>query len=358
MSERHANGSLKIPRLEIGVEERRTKTENRKSLFSVNPEPNFKISSDNRLASSQLFIDKCIQTEVQKDENNLNETLKSFISFKNTINLTIENNDFDELEKSYLAHLKSEKASKPKTHRKKTKIVKLGHDDSGLAYKLFSNGDKYHGTLDGTNFNGYGKLTKANGTFYEGGWEQGVKNGRCKEVTKFGEKFIGTYKNGLRDGYGCLKYLTGDTFFGYFSQGNFSNFGLLICKNGLKYKGEWENGVFHGQGDLLYPNGDKYSGNFVQGKKEGEGTFTWKSGPSYNGEWRKGLRHGKGVHTQPNGATFNVRYKEGVRVNNIDKIRKAFNIRVKEKFQIKNDLKELGVNVEDHYDFESSEFSL
>lgn len=123
----------------------------------------------------------------------------------------------------------------------------------------------------------------------------------------------------------------------------------------MKYKGEWSDGVFNGEGELDYANGDKYIGTFKMGKKDGKGIFTWKSGPYYSGEWKDGVRHGNGVHTQANGINFNVTYKKGVRIDKIVSLVSIFAFKQSVVDKAKNDLKELGIEVEEE---ESSEISL
>ena len=43
-------------------------------------------------------------------------------------------------------------------------------------------------------------LRKKDGEKYRGGFQNGVKHGKCIEVDKDGLRFEGSYRNGVRDG--------------------------------------------------------------------------------------------------------------------------------------------------------------
>lgn len=327
----------------------------RKSIFSeMNKE------KQKQLIPNGLLRDKEVQTDLKLNESNEEqlELMKSFIGMKNSQNLRRDSVDeFKELEKHYESILSSARSKKPE--KKKTKIYQIGLSKKTEVLKVFSNGDKYQGEISQDKFHGEGKLTKLDGTFYEGGWKKGVKDGKCREFTEKGEVFIGKYKNGKRNGYGCVKYYNGDKYFGYFKEGKFSKFGIFESHKGIRYEGEWYEGFFEGKGSICYANGDKYDGEFKFGRKNGHGTFIWNNGPYYTGEWYNGVRHGHGVHTQASGENVEVYYENGKRLKIVTSLKKAittYGMENRAKDGI--DLKKYGIQYEEEDGVNISDISL
>ena len=61
--------------------------------------------------------------------------------------------------------------------------------------------------------------------WYEGGWEDGERNGQGTYTSPDGEKYVGGWEDGKRNGQGTYTSPDGD-----------------------KYVGGWKDGEFHGQG--------------------------------------------------------------------------------------------------------------
>ena len=114
----------------------------------------------------------------------------------------------------------------------------------------FDDGAWYCGEISDSLFNGYGKMTYADSTVYEGDWKQG-----------------------LWDGNGDLFYPDGDFYSGEFKEHEFSGYGTYIYSDGAKYEGYWENGMFNGNGTMSYADGSIYAGEWKDDRKHGLGVL-------------------------------------------------------------------------------------
>ena len=83
--------------------------------------------------------------------------------------------------------------------------------------KQFDNGDIYEGCTDVEGrFNGKGKYTWANGSYYDGDWVNNKKQGSGEYKFIDGSLFSGNWINDKRDGFGKLISSNGDTFEGMY----------------------------------------------------------------------------------------------------------------------------------------------
>ena len=111
--------------------------------------------------------------------------------------------------------------------------------------------------------------------------------------------YEGYVKNGLAHGIGKLfrKDQRGDVeecYEGGFEEGKKNGYGVLTMKKGEIYKGQWVNDKKHGNGKQLYANGDIYKGNYKEDKREGFGFLELENGYSYEGDFKNNLFNGKG----------------------------------------------------------------
>lgn len=89
---------------------------------------------------------------------------------------------------------------------------------------------------------GYVAYSKGEGQ-YEGGWADGLREGRGTHIDADGSSYEGEWKAGLRHGRGKAVFTLG---------GN--------------YEGEWRDDVFHGQGRIVYGgSGRSWAGEFRDG---------------------------------------------------------------------------------------------
>jgi hypothetical protein len=73
----------------------------------------------------------------------------------------------------------------------------------GIGTLIYSNGDVYEGSWDQDQRHGFGKFVSVhNGqsVMYEGGWKDGIKEGRGKLTFANGDYFEGKWVKGLLDG--------------------------------------------------------------------------------------------------------------------------------------------------------------
>ena len=102
--------------------------------------------------------------------------------------------------------------------------------NSSLEFKPFhktKNGCIYQGEVDKQTglFEGLGALTKPEGSFYQGWWKQGKKNGYGREVSANYTVYVGNFNQNCKCEYGELSHY-----------------------DGRLYKGTFLNGLKHGRG--------------------------------------------------------------------------------------------------------------
>ena len=140
----------------------------------------------------------------------------------------------------------------------------------------YSNGDRYQGSTDDYGLkHGYGRYNWANGNFYDG-----------------------EYQNDMRNGKGKLASANGDFYSGEFQYNKIHGYGKLTWANGEIYDGDFKDDKMHGHGKLTMANGNIYYGEFNTGKRHGYGICTrtkywWIH--RYEGGWSNDKRHGQGV---------------------------------------------------------------
>ena len=170
-----------------------------------------------------------------------------------------------------------------------------------------------------------GSFVSINGLVrYEGGWKEGMYDGKGKLTNTDRNVYQGQFKEGHFSGQGLMTYTNGDVYQGAWDMGKRSGVGEVTFSDGSKYKGNWKNDKMNGLGELVKPNLDKYECKFVddemkgegkilyvngnvytgdiqKGLKEGEGTMLYKDGSQYSGEWLEDKYHGKGIFTDKDG---------------------------------------------------------
>ena len=151
---------------------------------------------------------------------------------------------------------------------------------------LYPNGNTYEGKWN-VNPDGYGVYTLADGTRYEGEWEQGKL---IQEITKDDQTklYHGIYV--LSGGAAYIGTWT-ETWFNWNRTGQ----GTMYYADGSVYTGEWKDNVKNGQGSLIWPSGDRYEGGFVDGGLAGQGTMYYADGSRYEGQWGADCWQGQGT---------------------------------------------------------------
>lgn len=183
---------------------------------------------------------------------------------------------------------------------------------------LYPNGNTYEGKWN-VNPDGYGVYTLADGSRYEGEWEQGkliqeiTKDNQTKlyhgiYVMSGGAAYIGTWTETWfswnRTGQGTMYYSDGSVYAGEWKNDMRNGQGTLTWADGNQYEGDFVENEITGYGVYTQSNGNRFEGEWVNGTINGSGVYTWESGARFEGEWVDGLINGPGVYTWPNGDRF------------------------------------------------------
>lgn len=147
----------------------------------------------------------------------------------------------------------------------------------------------YKGDLVNSMREGFGTLTRADGSTYRGYWVNNKRHGEGEERQQDGSIYDGDWANDCKNGWGVTTYL-----------------------DGTEHKGDWKDGVKRGWGRIIYGAGnDKlrgrvYSGNWrTEGDNlYGKGEILYPNGDTYNGEWLTEARHGSGIHKAVGGNIY------------------------------------------------------
>ena len=163
--------------------------------------------------------------------------------------------------------------------------------------------DVYEGPLVDGLREGFGKLTYADGSVYEGEFANGLPSGN-NETLLFadGRRYQGTFIEGQMQGYGTLEWPNGDVYVGTFNANAITGSGTFYWQNGnVSYKGTIENGQRHGLGVMIWPDGRRYDGAFRQNERHGFGIYRNSDGSSFRGFFESNQRHGDGVFVDADG---------------------------------------------------------
>ena len=152
-------------------------------------------------------------------------------------------------------------------------------------------GDFVHGEAHGR-----GRLSMADGGYYEGDFERDEITGSGERCWSDGKKYVGAFEMGEMHGRGTLVFPDGATYAGGFERNARSGRGALVARDGSRYDGEWALDEKHGEGvETVAATGERYEGGFERGKRHGRGAWRrGKDGDAYSGEWSDGRRHGDG----------------------------------------------------------------
>ena len=97
-----------------------------------------------------------------------------------------------------------------------------------------------------------------------------------------------------KSGQGKFKWADGSTYEGQFEDNNINGKGIYTWGDKRKYIGDWKNNKMDGHGVFTWPDGRKYQGDYKDDKKDGFGIFEWADGKKYKGYWTNGKQNGEG----------------------------------------------------------------
>ena len=182
---------------------------------------------------------------------------------------------------------------------------------SGQGKRTWADGTVYEGEWENNTAQGKGIKTYNNGSQYSGHFINGERANQGTMKWRNGEIYTGQWKNDQPNGEGTKTFTNGATYTGQFIMGEQSGEGKYIYADSSYYQGGWKNNAPQGLGTLTFISGDKYQGNFSQGHPNGFGEFFYANGDRYTGQWRNGKRTGKGSLKYQAGGSYEGYFDQG-----------------------------------------------
>lgn len=133
-------------------------------------------------------------------------------------------------------------------------------------------------------------------------YKNGVYKGRCR--------------GGLPEGKGRLSYADGSFYDGMWKQGKRAGIGSFYHANGDVFQGSWRDDQMHGKGWFYFHTGDRLYADFWKGKANGEGRYYSAKGDVFFGYFRESWRHGKSLSIE-SGVRWCEIWDHGVLVSRI-----------------------------------------
>lgn len=159
-----------------------------------------------------------------------------------------------------------------------------------------SNGNIYFCSFKKNMMEGFGVFIGYQGTMYIGEWKNDIIEGQGTEYYKDGSYYFGSFINGRKSGNGKFCWNDGNSYLGTFNNDLIHGIGIYRWCDGKEYTGEWKNNMMDGKGKLTLPNNSFYEGAFKEGKKNGYGKFWWNDSKYFEGFWKDDKQHGKGSY--------------------------------------------------------------
>ncbi len=157
----------------------------------------------------------------------------------------------------------------------------------------------YVGEVDNGKRHGKGIFTIANGTQWEGEWENDQLVGTVKMRDHKGGEYEGIIKNYQKNGFGKYTWKT----------------------TGNRYEGTWKNDKRAGKGKFFDTKRNrKFEGMFVNSRMQGKGTWYYDDGSSLSGKFEQGKKVGTFTISTPDGQTQQCEFIGG-KVNSKEPIR-------------------------------------
>lgn len=207
------------------------------------------------------------------------------------------------------------------------KIPDDAHDGANIYWQ---DGSWYEGGAEDGEPHGFGNMFWPDGSHFEGEYDHGVmrwgtklfaggavydgefdadgkQSGRGTYRSAIDEVYEGEWLQGQRHGHGRLTELGGWVYDGEWENDCRSGKGVLFSSAGYRYEGEFKNGKRNGQGTVTYPRSEQREsakGNFVNDELSGFGVVSYRDGRIYEGEWSHDAQSGYGVLTWPDGWVY------------------------------------------------------
>ena len=163
--------------------------------------------------------------------------------------------------------------------------------------------------------NGIGTYVYADGSKYEGQFQEGKRQGWGSFYYPNGDKYVGDFHLNFEEGYGTIYYKNGKLARGQWYKGEYLG-DHFVAKGGI---GCIEGDCLNGSGKFIYQDGAMtYEGEFNDGLPNGNGKCTYSNGEIYEGEWKDGGFNGKGSLILNDGSKVSGLWMNGTLVNTIE----------------------------------------
>ena len=107
----------------------------------------------------------------------------------------------------------------------------------------------------------------ADGTRYEGAWQDGQPSGKGTTTWADGSTYQGEHAAGRPHGQGRCSFAAGGTYVGRFSEGQRHGHGVLTYANQERWEGDWSYGRRHGRGATVAADGTRDEGEWQFGER-------------------------------------------------------------------------------------------
>jgi len=182
----------------------------------------------------------------------------------------------------------------------------ISEDRVGESVNKLVNGE-YVGELNEEGLrHGRGELRWSDGSYFNGGFKNGQRDGYGRYVTEKGRhEYIGEWRRGRRFGHGILRHANLDRYEGGWENDKMHGHGTLETRT-TTFVGNWANGHKVKGKQTWRRTGDTYEGDFSEtNRMQGRGKYICaKDASIFNGEWLDGLRSGLGTETKSDGSQY------------------------------------------------------
>lgn len=175
--------------------------------------------------------------------------------------------------------------------------------------------DRYTGTFEAGQIQGYGLYETASGERFEGQFADGLPHGYGRFEDSSGFVFTGDVEKGVASGVGSETWPDGERYDGQFLAGDRNGLGMVRFSNGDLYFGQFANNKPEGAGRMQRIDGSVYQGEFREGLATGYGTFIDVDDTVYQGHFDAGKADGVFLVTQTDGSTGLQTWRNDERVD-------------------------------------------
>jgi hypothetical protein len=192
-----------------------------------------------------------------------------------------------------------------------TNVCVYGNCINGKGIYSYVDGIFYDGAWENGVRQGFGILEFKTGGKYEGMWEDDKYNGKGTLTMPDVFIYVGEFKDNNYNGNGTLTFASGTKYTGQFIDGKYHGYGTLVNINGTKYVGQFKDDYYDGYGILTFPDKTRQIGCFKMGEfvdvkiegtnicvfgdcSNGQGIYSYETGTFYSGEWGDDKRNGYG----------------------------------------------------------------